>query len=63
MKIDTEIRHVTKPGANLFLEALWDKKPRDRAQVNVRRKRRFGVVTTHTFDIELAAASKPSGKS
>ncbi len=43
--------------------ALWDKKPRDRAQVNVRRKRRFGVVTTHTFDIELAAASKPSGKS
>jgi predicted XRE-type DNA-binding protein len=32
MKIDTEIRHVTKPGANLFLELGFEPSEADRLQ-------------------------------
>jgi uncharacterized iron-regulated protein len=42
--------------------ALWDKKPRDHAQITVHRRGRLGGLTTHTFEIELAAPSKPPGK-
>ena len=41
--------------------ALWDKKPGDHVQVSVRRKRRFGTVTEHSFEIELAAPGQPGG--
>ncbi len=41
--------------------ALWDKKPGDHVQVSVRRKRRFGTVTEHSFEIELAAPGHPAG--
>lgn len=41
--------------------ALWNKKPGDRVRVSVRRKRRFGAVTEHSFEIELAAPGQPGG--
>jgi uncharacterized iron-regulated protein len=43
--------------------ALWDRKPGDRVQVSVHRKRPFGAVTSRTFEIELSASGKGAGKS
>ena len=42
---------------------LWDKKPGDRVRVSVRRKHFFGTPAELDFQIELAAQSKPAGKS
>ncbi len=43
--------------------ALWDKKPRDRVQVKVRRKGSFGAAAERTFEIDLEAPAKPIGTS
>ena len=43
MKIDTEIRHVTKPGANLFLELGFS--PEEAKRLKAASRKQITVVT------------------
>lgn len=49
MNIDTEIRHITKPGANLFLELGFDTAEATRFQAESQQRINFGMLLCPTL--------------